>query len=200
MKGLKLPFSYEWTTMEGAIVGSIFGIIVSVLTFVLIKFFAQKENKNPISCATLVFSVIMFSFVSTFPFTPGWKEYGFASEIAFLAIICGTSTYLYLTLLTPFSLKKVEALKLQHSRLVRNISQLMWAFMFAIATIVITYFLNFVSQIPVDLRYSSESIELMFVHALGGIFLIAGSVINIIGLYHCKIIETEREVNKMANQ
>jgi hypothetical protein len=196
---LGLPFSFVWSIKEGIVIGAILGVAVSILSWQLMKSTTEKKHSRLLA-ALLNGSLPCIFFLLTYPFTPGWTDYVFAGEVVILGLIVSVSTYWQYDSGHTETYRSVSALKLKHERVLQNLRDLTWAFVFVTASIVFVYFSGYGGQVPENLRYTSSYQNTMAIHAIGTIYLLGGFVINILCVYHQFAKEIEEEVERMDQQ
>lgn len=197
IKELGLPFSFEWTIREGAIVGSAFCVCICLLTWILTRSF---DKKKALRSAALNGSLIFASFIATYPFTPGWSDYAFVGQIVLFGLVVSISTYWYHVLGKPDLYHSITAMKLQHERSLQNLRDLKWAFVFVAASFVFSSFITFVEEVPKNLRHTSAYQIMMAITTIGIIYLLAGVIINLIHIYLVHVRSIEKRIDEMDTE
>lgn len=197
IKELGLPFSFEWTIREGALVGITLGVAICLLTWTLTRSF---ERKNALRSAVLNGSLIYVSFVATYPFTPGWTDYAFVGQIVLLGLVVSISTYWYHILGKPELYNSITTMKLLHARSLQNLRDLIWAFVFVAASIVFSSFITFVDEVPKNLRHTSAFQIMLAIHAVGLIYLLMGIIMNVIHVYHQHVKKIEERTDELIRK
>lgn len=210
----------NFTIENGVDIGLKFGAILFLLILLSTRIFEHKHY-SPLTGAVVNGSLVYILGYLSASDIGKWvfENYAAISDAVLLGICVSASSYLYLSLKEVGKCRTIDALKLQHARMLQSFNILAALFLMVIGSIFFYYFFALeksipdtlnstftnvshtasatVSEKPTPPRFLPEAQKMLAIFSVGIMYLLIGASLALAQPYYQRIVKIEERIDEL---